>query len=134
MNILVLASQAVDAEAVRAALPTDDLDGARVLVVAPALNSSPLAFWMSDSDEAIADAGAVGKETVRALDREGVRANAVTGESEPLVALEDALATFQADHILVFVHGDEDEQRYREDDLIGQAKRRFGVPVTEVVL
>ena len=54
----------------------------------------------------------------------------MTGESEPLLALQDALATFQADHILVFVHAD-DEQRYREDDVVGEAERRFGVPVTE---
>ena len=133
MNVLVLAPEAVDADAVRSALPGKDLDDARVLVVAPALNSSPLAFWMSDSDEAIAEADAVGDETVRALDAVGVRATAQTGESEPLLALQDALATFDADRIVVFVH-DEDQQRYREDDVIGEAKRRFDVPVVEVVL
>ena len=33
--------------------------------------------------------------------------------------------------VLVFVR-DEDAARYREDDVVGEAERRFGVPVTEV--
>jgi hypothetical protein len=45
--------------------------------------------------------------------------------------LQDALATFAADRVVVFVR-DEDAARYREDDVIGEAERRFGVPVTEV--
>ena len=36
-----------------------------------------------------------------------------------------------ADRVVVFVRG-EDAARYREDDVVGEAERRFGVPVTEV--
>lgn len=133
MNLLVLAPEPVDADAIRSALDGEELEGARVLVVSPALNESPVAFWMSDSDEAIEEADAVGEETVRALGADGVHATATTGESEPLLALQDALATFEADRIIVFVHTD-DAQRYREDDVVGEAERRFGVPVTEVKL
>jgi hypothetical protein len=104
-----------------------------VLVVSPALNDSPIAFWTSDSDEAIADATEAAEETVESLQEEGVQASGRTGESEPLLALQDALATFEADRILVFIHP-EDEQRYREDDVVGEAGRRFGVPVTEATL
>jgi hypothetical protein len=56
VKLLVLATDPVDADAVRRALPEDDLDGAEVLVVSPAVNESPVAFWMSDSDEAIEEA------------------------------------------------------------------------------
>ena len=45
--------------------------------------------------------------------------------------MQDALATYPADRVLVFVR-DEDEARYREDDVLGEAQRRFGVPVTEI--
>ena len=65
------------------------------------------------------------------LRESGAQARATTGESEPLLALQDALATFPADRVLVFVR-DEDEARYREDDVVGEAERRFSVPVTEV--
>jgi hypothetical protein len=132
MRILVLATDAVDADDVRAALGDEaDLEGAEVLVVAPAVTSSPLAFWMSDSDEAIADAESAAQRTAQALSERGAQARATTGESEPLLALQDALATYEADRILVFVRS-EDEARYREDDVVGEAERRFGVPVTEV--
>jgi hypothetical protein len=132
VKLLVLAPEPVDAHALRSALG-DEIEGARVLVVSPALNSSPLAFWVSDSDEAIAEAEEVGERTVSALRDDGVRASAETGESEPLVALQDALATFPADRIVVFVRPD-DEQRYREDDVVGEAQRRFDVPVIQATL
>ena len=132
MRILVLATDSVDAGDVRAALPDEEaLEGAEVLVVAPAVNSSPLAFWVSDSDEAIADAESAAQRTAQALAEGGARTRATTGESEPLLALQDALTTFPADRVVVFTRS-EDSARYREDDVVGEAERRFGVPVTEV--
>lgn len=128
MKLLVLAAEPVDAQALRDALG-DDVEGAQVLVVSPALNQSRLAFWVSDSDDAIADARASGDETVSALRDEGVQATGTTGESEPLVALQDALATFPAERIAIFVRPEE-EQSYREDDICDASLRRFDVPTT----
>src|SRR2546421_1258532 len=108
-------------------------DDAEVLVVAPALNESPVAFWLSDADDAIADAERVQEETVERLQEGGVEAAGDTGESEPLLALEDALTTFEADRIVIFSHTEE-QQRYRENDLAGEIQRRFGIPVVENVV
>jgi len=117
---------------VRRALPGDeDVEGAEVLVVAPAVNESPVRFWMSDSDDAIERAGETASETAGELRSEGAQARARTGEAEPLLAVQDALTTFPADRVLVFVR-EGDAARYREDDIVGEAERRFGVPVTEV--
>jgi hypothetical protein len=132
MKLLVLATDPVDADDLRAALPGDELEGAEVLVVSPAVNESTLAFWVSDSDEAILDAQSTAQETADALNAEGARARPQTGESDPLLALQDALTTFKADRVLVFARGDDEAQRYREDDVLGEAERRFGVPVTNV--
>lgn len=129
MNLLVLAPEPVDVSKLKSAVG-DLPDDLKILYVAPALNDSPIRFWASDADGAIAEAQERVDQTERALSDEGVQATGVTGESEPLLALQDALATFQADRIVVFVHAD-DEQKYREDDVIGEAERRFGVPVTE---
>lgn len=106
MRILVLAREAIDAARVRSALPGDDLDGAEVLVVATAEQQSKLKFWMGDNDEAIADAGERADEVAGELRAEGAQARAETGESNPVLAVRDALATFPADRILVF--GDEE--------------------------
>jgi hypothetical protein len=131
MKLLVLATDPVEADDVRRALGGEDVDGAEVLVVSPAVNESPVAFWVSDSDEAIVQAESTAQTTAAALADAGARTRAQAGESEPLLALQDALTTYRADRVLVFVRG-EDSKRYREDDVIGEAERRFGVPVTEV--
>jgi hypothetical protein len=131
VKLLVLATDPVSADDVRSALPDEDLDGAEVLVVSPAVNESPVAFWVSDADEAIADAESTAEETAAALRASGAQARATAGESEPLLALQDALATYQADQVVVFAREDE-RARYREDDVLGEARRRFGVPVTEI--
>jgi hypothetical protein len=131
VKLLVLATDPVSADDVRKALPGDDLEGAEVLVVSPAVNESPVAFWVSDADEAIADAESTAEQTADALRERGVQARATTGESDPLLAMQDALATYQADRVLVFAREDEGA-RYREEDMLGEAQRRFGVPVTEV--
>lgn len=132
MHILVLAPDPVDADTLRGVVG-DEIDDARVLVVSPALNESPLAFWMSDADEAIADAEEAGAQTAVGLREDGVAANSTTGEGEPLIALQDALATFPADRIVIFVR-EEDDERYREDDVCNVAQKRFDVPVTLATL
>jgi hypothetical protein len=128
MHILVLAPDAVNADTLRG-IVGDDIDDARVLVVSPAVNDSPLAFWMSDADEAIAEADDAGGQTAVGLREDGIAANSTTGEPEPLMALQDALATFPADRIVIFVR-DEDDEHYREEDVSGEAERRFNLPVT----
>jgi len=118
----------VNADTLRGVLG-NDIDDARVLVVSPAHNESRLAFMMSDADEAIDDADEVGTETATDLRAEGVAANSTTGEGKPLDAVQDALATFPADQIVIFPPAG-DESQYREDDVAGEAERRFEMPVT----
>ena len=54
-----------------------------------------------------------------------------TGESDPLLALQDALATFPAEEIVIVTHPG-DERNWAEDDLLEQAHSRFSVPVRQV--
>jgi len=128
MKLLVLASEPVDAAALRSAVG-EDVAGAEVLVIAPATTGSKVRFWVSDNDEAIEHAQETADETAERLEEDGVDVAADTGEAEPAVAIQDALATFPADRIVVFTHpqGDRD---YREDDGLRDAEGRFGVPVT----
>ncbi len=132
MKLLVLTPEPVDAGMLRSTLG-DDVEGAEVLVVSPATNQSKLAFWVSDPDKAIAEADAAQEETVERLDEGGVDAAGDTGESEPVVALEDALATFAADRIVVFSHPEGDRD-YREDEGLAGAEERFGIPITHALI
>src|ERR671939_223268 len=93
----------------------DEVRGAEVLVISPATTRSKVAFWVSDSDEAIAEAETAQQETVERLEEEGVDAAGDTGESEPAVAIQDALATFPADRIVIFSHPDLDYREGLED-------------------
>lgn len=131
MKVLIVTSAPVDGELLRGAIG-DDADGAVVHVVAPALNESGLAFWVSDSDEAISDAQDVKAQSVEALDESAGDVTGETGEGEPLQAVQDALATFPAERVVIFSRPS-DEQKYREDE-IAEAEKRFGVPVTHSVL
>jgi hypothetical protein len=131
MNVLVVASEAISASQLRAALGEEiDADRTQVMVVVPALTDSPLKFWFSDADGAIARAEEVRRRSVQQLGSAGVSATADTGESDPLLAIEDALSTFDADRILLFTHGPS-ERRYREDVDLEEIRERFGVPVEE---
>jgi hypothetical protein len=121
VNVLVLATEPVDAQLLRDRLGAV-VEGAQVLVVSPAVNSSPLAFWVSDADEAIADAQTRLDETLSKLREGGVSARGTTGDSEGLVAIHDALATFEADRIVVV----------DDPEVADQARERFDVPVDAV--
>ena len=133
MKLLVLTPEPVDASMLRSALGDDAVAGAEVLVISPATNRSGIAFWVSDSDEAIQEAETAQVDTVERLEEEGVDAVGGVGESEPAVALQDALATFPADHIVVFSRPEGDRD-YREDDGLADAEARFGVPVTHALI
>jgi hypothetical protein len=132
MKLLVVTPEPVDKDMLRSTLG-ESVEGAEVLVVSPATNQSKLAFWVSDSDEAIAHAEQAQEETVERLEEERIDAAGDTGESEPAVAIEDALASFPADRIVVFSHPEGDRD-YREDEGLAEVESRFGVPLTHAVI
>jgi hypothetical protein len=129
MKVLVVASEPISADRLRTALgaATDD---AEVVVVAPALHLSALRFWLSDADEAIQRAELVQRETTEGLDDAGLDARGDTGEGDPVEAVEDALATFPAERILIFTRPSS-EQRYDEGIDAEALEQRFGLPVEQ---
>ena len=132
MKLLVVTPEPIDAPFLRETLG-EDVKGAEVLVLSPATNQSKLAFWVSDPDEAIAEAQAAQSETVERLEEDGVDAAGEVGESEPAQAIDDALVTFAADRIVIFSHPEGDRD-YREDDGLADAEERFGIPVTHALI
>jgi hypothetical protein len=131
-RVLALVSEPVSGDALRAAIGGRAADDAEVLVVAPALNSR-LRFWMSDPDPAIERAEEVQEETVERMEEEGVDAAGDTGESDPVLAVQDALQTFDADQIVLFVHP-RGKRNWLEDGVVAEVEERFGLPVSHVIV
>ena len=134
-KILALVSEAVSADALKSAVGEDVANDAEVLVVAPALNTKTR-FFLADPDPAIDRAEQVQEETVERLSEGGVDAapSGTPGEEDPLQALQDALATYPADEIVLFTHPGGD-RNWQEEGLVDEAKQRFGsTPVRHVVV
>ena len=122
MKIIAMAAEPIAPDVLRSAVG-DEADDAEVLVVAPALNSK-VRFWVSDPDPAIHRAEDVAKESVDRLEEEGVQAHGETGESDPLLALQDALTTFEAENIVLVTHPG-GELNWLEDGMVDQVRERY---------
>jgi hypothetical protein len=125
MKLLLVTPEPVGADVIREAVG-DAADDAEVMVVVPARETSPLRFWMSDVDTAIAEAESKQEQTVQSLSQEGIAASGDAGEPEPELAIQDALATFPADRVVVLSREGSPQD--------GGLEQRFGVPVTHVTL
>jgi hypothetical protein len=132
LRLLVLAADVIPEAAVEEHLkPRLRARGAQVHVVAPAITGSPLKHTLGDVDDAIVVAEDRLGKSLRNLEEAGVAASGAVGDADPMVAIEDALATFPADRIVVFSHPDPD---YREDAGLGDVEERFGLPVTRATI
>ena len=132
-RILVIANETVGGRTLRDELSR--LSGGvptEILVVAPALNS-PLRHWVSDEDGARAAAGERVQASVAQLAARGATVRGEVGDAEPLQAIEDALRVFGADEIVISTHP-EGRSNWLEQGLVAEARRRFAVPITHVVV
>jgi hypothetical protein len=75
----------------------------------------------------------VQEETVDRMVQEGVDAAGDTGESDPLLAIQDALETFPADEIVLFTHA-AGEVNWLEEGVVEEARERFEVPVAHLIV
>lgn len=102
-----------------------------VLLVAPAVNSR-LKHMVSDTDAALADARERVNNAVEQLAARGVSIEGEIGDANPLQAIEDALAVFPADELILATHPPE-RSHWLEKGLLEQAGERFALPTTHVV-
>jgi hypothetical protein len=102
-----------------------------VLVVAPALNSR-LRHWLSDVDDAVAQAHDRLALALAELRARGVNARGEVGDANPLLAIADALAGFPASAIVIATLPP-GQSNWLERGLIDRARARFDVPLTHLV-
>jgi hypothetical protein len=97
-----------------------------VLVLAPALNSW-LRRWASDDARARCLAARRMRAQLEQFDLRGVHAKGRIGDSDPLLAIADALTTFPADEILIVADAHEVP---RAEELALRARLRFSLPTS----
>ena len=132
-RILAIANETVEGEELHR-LIADRAAGAptEVLVVAPALNGR-VRHWFSDVDRARDAAEERLYRSLERLDAAGVQARGWVGDSDPLEAIADAIAVFEADQLIISTHP-EKRSNWLAREVVRRARERFGLPTAHVVV
>src|SRR5512132_885945 len=118
-NLLIMALQPISDREIESAVEARKQQGeVNVHVVAPAVTAGRFEWLTGADDDARAEAEKVADRTAHAVDAD---VETEVGEPDPLLAVQDALALFPADEILVA--GTPDEK-------LEAGLRELGVPVT----
>ncbi|HEU4737294.1 MAG TPA: hypothetical protein VFS48_09755 [Solirubrobacterales bacterium] len=134
LRLLVVANETVQGEALLNEIRDRCHDRkSEVLVVTPALASSRASHWASDIDEAIELARQRMELSLIELRKLGLKARGEIGDSDPNVAIEDALRVFAADEILISTHPP-DRSRWLEHGVVDKARERIELPIAHVVV
>lgn len=132
-RVLVIANETIGREELISAIGTRALaEKTSFLVVAPALTTSVKA-WANDEDPARAAAQERLDAMLERLRGAGIDAEGRVGDSDPLVAIEDAVHTFRPDEIVISTHPP-GHSGWHEKGIVESARARFDVPVSEVVV
>ena len=130
-NVLVVSSVADPSRELQAALG-DDVG--EIHVVAPAVEQSRLQWLTNAEDDARAEAKRTADEVASAAEGEAERVEAEAGDSDPLLAVEDALRTFDADEIVVVTRTGENTSWLEEGAADAIAARFSQLPVKTIEL
>jgi hypothetical protein len=134
-RILVLANETVGGRALLAEIQNRCKGrNSEILVVVPALTSTPLEHWASDVDQALDEASQRLDASLAAMERAGLRARGHVGDHhEPNASLEDALRDFPADEVVISTHPPE-RSRWLERGVVTRAREEVPLPITHVVV
>ena len=128
-NVLVVSTiEDTDADVLRSQVGGADT----IKVVVPVVRQGVL-DWLANDQKALDEAEAIAQRTADKLP--GETAEAVAGEPNVELAIRDALATFQADEIVVAVRPDQEEDLIEAAATETAPRRSFeGVPVRYVTV
>jgi hypothetical protein len=132
-RVLVVANETVGGEELLSAMSTLALSQqTQFLVVCPALNTR-LKTFTSDSDPAREAAQERLDETLSRLASVGIEARGEVGDSDPLVAVDDAVRTFGPNEIVISTHPP-GKSNWLERGVVETVQAHYDVPVTHVVV
>jgi hypothetical protein len=104
-----------------------------IMVVVPAIEGSRLEHWTSDIDKAVEEARDRLSRSLAAIVSVGLHARGDVGDSEPNVAIEDALRDFAADELIISTHPPQ-RSRWLERGVVDRAREEVELPITHVVV
>jgi hypothetical protein len=105
-----------------------------ILVITPALTASRANLWASDIDEAIVLARQRMELSVIEIEqRLNLKARGEIGDSDPNVAIGDALRVFPADEIVISTHPPQ-TSRWLERGVVDRARDEIDLPISHVVV
>lgn len=128
-NVLVLTSSERPVAELRAVLG-DDVGELRVVV--PAVRQSRLQWLTNADDDARERADDAASTIAEALPSERTESSA--GDSDPLLAVKDALREFDADEVVVVTRPDEEATWLEQGSSDEIARALGGIKVTRVVV
>lgn len=133
-RLLVVANETVGGAALLAEIRNRSRGrNSEVLVVTPALTASRAAHWASDVDEGMEVARQRMELSLIAIGELGLEAKGEVGDSDPNVAIEDALRVFAADEVVISTHPP-DRSRWLEHGVVDRAREEIDLPITHVVV
>jgi len=133
-RVLVVANETVGGEALLAEIRERCRNrDCEILVVTPALAVSRAEHWASDVDEAMELARQRMELSLIEIDRLGLKGRGEIGDSDPNVAIEDALRVFPADEIVISTHPPH-RSRWLEHGVVDRARDEIDLPITHVVV
>ena len=105
------------------------LDAAsHILVITPILPGK-LQWLVSDTDRARHQADERLNVLLGQMEEMGLAAEGRVGDETPLTAFDDAVKSFQPDHLLIALRGAE-SAGWQERALVDQVRERFHLPIT----
>jgi len=133
-RLLVVGNETVGGKALLAEIRSrSEGRDSEVLVLTPAVETSPADHRTSDGDEQTELARQHMEISVQLIQEAGLRASGEIGESDPLVAIEAALRAFPADEILISTLP-VGRSRWLEDELVAKARERNDLPVHHLIV
>src|SRR4051794_38493942 len=133
-RILVVATEELSGDELAKLLSEHAGDGEpEIRVLAPAVTESPLRHAFGDVDEAIEHARQRLDRSLEHVRDHGIDVSGSVGDSDPVIAIEDQLAEFDADEIVI-VTRPETEAAWLEGDLFERARRKFEPPITHLTV
>jgi hypothetical protein len=133
-RILVIANETVEDGALHETIRSRarGAGAVEVLVIAPALNSR-LRHWLSDHDLARRRAELRLARSIERLAADGVEAEGLVGDGDPLQAIADGLRVFPADEIVIATHP-QGRSHWLARNLVERARANWTQPVAHVVV